>query len=185
MNTSPMHKQLTVTAVCHQCSAEILSTIWVLPHGNLKFVLEPHVCPKLTPPIVSGAPRPVLYRRVTKHHDGFGLNDRLEIQARGDRGADDRHSALAPEYVVYGEGGMIHAAIDFQDGPRGEPGSRGGITEATLVAVLIDRLLTHQGGRFACRQNALCITKLEEVLFWMKDRARERFERGVLGKNEP
>jgi len=51
------------------------------------------------------------------------------------------------------------------------------------LAILIDRLRGFQAGPYACRENAIQLTKLEETLMWTKERAHARAKRGVLGKN--
>jgi len=71
----------------------------------------------------------------------------------------------------------------FQQGPRGENGSNG-ITDAALLAILIDRFAGFQEGPHACRENAMVKTKLEEAQMWLQKRARERNARNVLGTNE-
>jgi len=99
-----------------------------------------------------------------------------------------------------GEGGVCHgyraeitaangAARDyvvdmaFQKGAIHGAGING-ITEEVLLAILIDRLEGFQSGDFACRQNAIVLTKLEEALLWLEDRTREREARGVEGTEE-
>lgn len=74
--------------------------------------------------------------------------------------------------------------LEFQKGARFERGVNG-ITEATLIAILIDRLQSFQAGDYACRENALALTKLEEALHWLHHRTRQRMVRGVEGTNEP
>ena len=39
-------------------------------------------------------------------------------------------------------------------------------------------------GDFACRENALALTKVEEALHWLNHRTADRQRRGVEGKNE-
>ena len=46
-----------------------------------------------------------------------------------------------------------------------------------------DRLKGFQSGDFACRENALALTALEECLLWMNKRVEDRASRGVLGTN--
>ena len=75
------------------------------------------------------------------------------------------------------------AQIMFQHGARDEVGSNPGVTDAAVLAVLLDRYRGFQSGPFACRENAIVITKLEEALMWMQKRVKDRFTRGVLGKN--
>lgn len=73
--------------------------------------------------------------------------------------------------------------INFQDGPIAEVGTNG-ITHEALLAVLIDRLQGFQRGPYACRENALALTKLEEAMMWLHKRTRERQARGVEGTHQ-
>ena len=73
-----------------------------------------------------------------------------------------------------------HYSIDFQNGPIKEVGTNG-VTHEALLAILIDRLRGFQSGKFACRENALALTKLEEAMHWLLHRTRQRMARGVEG----
>ena len=77
--------------------------------------------------------------------------------------------------------------IDWQDGPLGTGADRkepnGAFVEG-VIAAAIDRVEYYQkanGGKFACRENALIITKLEEALHWCDHRTAGRLARGVEG----
>ena len=59
-----------------------------------------------------------------------------------------------------------------------------GTTNEEVLKMLIDRMKYLQG-KFACRENALATTKLEEALMWMEYRTARRKEQGVEGKNLP
>lgn len=74
--------------------------------------------------------------------------------------------------------------LQFQKGPRGKAASVEGLSDAAVVSVLLDRHRGFQQGPYSCRENALVISKLEEVLQLMAWRQNERHARGVLGKNE-
>jgi hypothetical protein len=80
--------------------------------------------------------------------------------------------------------------IHWQDGPLGRGTDRitpnGAFVEGVIEAAL-DRVRWYQtaaGGKFACRQNALVITKLEEALHWCDDRTAERELRDVEGTHK-
>lgn len=120
-------------------------------------------------------------REIKMHHDGHGLNERLTIITDQQ---DPDNGGAAHVYRVSLDGGAPVAEIQFQHGPRHDPASVPGITEAVLYAILIDRLNGFQAGPFACRENAIQLTKLQECLFWTTARADDRAFRGVLGKNE-
>lgn len=119
-----------------------------------------------------------------RHHDGYGLNDRHLIVA--DERDHENGGGASHHYSVYSVrpdqgNSQILADIQFQHGPRNVEGSVDGITDQALVAVLLDRYYSYQAGPFACRENALVITKLEEALMWMRKRNDDRARRGVLG----
>lgn len=73
--------------------------------------------------------------------------------------------------------------IVFQNGPIAKVGVNG-ITHEALLAILIDRLRLFQSGKYACRENALALTKIEEALHWLNSRTRSRIERGVEGTDQ-
>lgn len=74
--------------------------------------------------------------------------------------------------------------ILFQNGPL-RTVEANGITEESLIAVLIDRLQGFQAGPFSCRENAIALTKLEEALLWLERRTQLRIDRGVEGTTIP
>ena len=109
------------------------------------------------------------------HHDGHGLNDALDIQhdARGAGGASHRYiGTIDGEEVL---------AVWFQHGPRGAADSVPGVTDAALLAILIDRYDAFQAGPFPSQQGDDIRDHLRVALNLMKDRADERAARGVLG----
>jgi len=71
--------------------------------------------------------------------------------------------------------------LNFQKGGVLEEGVNG-VTHEALMAVIIHRLQAFQAGPFACRENAIALTKLEESLMWLNKRTRDRMARGVEGK---
>lgn len=70
----------------------------------------------------------------------------------------------------------------FQNGPIKEFGVNG-CHQEDLLAIVIDRLQHFQAGEYACRENALALTKLEEAMHWLNHRTGERVKRGVEGTN--
>jgi hypothetical protein len=141
-------------------------------------------------------------RHITAHKLN-GLNDAIQITALdvpGPGGANHKY-----EIDIVGgaptSGGMT-TVINFQNGPIGESGFNG-ISNEALVAIVIDRMrgFQHQRfgelvppsvgqpgdfdfnsrGKYACRDNACALTHLEEALFWLQNRTRQRLARGVEG----
>ena len=76
--------------------------------------------------------------------------------------------------------GKILGTVSFQNGPIKEAGVNGVMNE-DLIAIVIDRMRGFQSGDYACRDNALALTKLEEALMWLRNRTNEREARGVEG----
>ena len=72
------------------------------------------------------------------------------------------------------------AIISFQNGSIREAGVNGCHHE-DLIAIVLDRLRAFQKGDYACRENAIAITKLEEALHRLNDRTADRDTRGVKG----
>jgi len=89
------------------------------------------------------------------------------------------HRANKDEVVPMNEFATIH----FQNGPIKENGING-CQQEDLLTVVIDRLRSFQSGPFACRENALALTKCEEALHWLNHRTTDRINRGVEGINK-
>lgn len=115
-------------------------------------------------------------------HKVNGLNECIVVEAIDGPGS----GGASHEYRISGvKGPLDHHPIPtidirFQNGPLNEVGANG-ITNEALLAVVIDRLQCFQKGPFACRENALALTKLEESMHWLHHRTRERVARGVEG----
>lgn len=78
-------------------------------------------------------------------------------------------------------------SIEWQNGPLGRGTERqepnGAFVEGIIKAAL-GRIQFYQAGKFACRENALAITKLEEALHWLSHRTAAREARGVEGTHQ-
>lgn len=74
-------------------------------------------------------------------------------------------------------------SISFQNGPINENGVNG-ITQEVLLAIVADRLRSFQAGQYACRENALALTKIEEAQHWLHSRTLARMQRGVEGTHK-
>lgn len=93
----------------------------------------------------------------------------------------------------YPAGGIVNGvglSIAWQDGPLGRGEDRrepNGAFVETVIAAAAQRIKHYQevaAGRFACRENALAITKLEEALHWLKARTDAREAREVEGTHK-
>ncbi len=111
---------------------------------------------------------------VTDTPGAGGANHRYEIAGFDTTNNDSRyHTSI----------GMAGVEILFQNGPINEKGVNG-ITQEVLLAIVADRLRSFQAGPFACRANALALTKIEEAMHWLQQRTLERMRRGVEGTNK-
>lgn len=73
--------------------------------------------------------------------------------------------------------------IQFQNGPVLEAGFNG-ISQEALLAIVEDRLLGFQSGQYACRENAIALTHVQEAMLWLQKRTHDRMKRGVEGTNQ-
>jgi len=102
-------------------------------------------------------------------------NDQITVTVVDDPGAGN----ACHEYDVTLPNGKT-TRISFQNGPIAESGVNG-LTQEVLIAICVDRLQGFQAGKFACRENALALTKLEEAQHWLHHRTAARMQRGVEG----
>jgi hypothetical protein len=129
--------------------------------------------------------------RFLSGHKVNPANDVIEIQVVDEPGAggachlykitgfDTASNPSDPFKAMHGESAK-HSTVLFQNGPINEAGVNG-ITHEALLAVLVDRLQSFQKGPYACRENALALTKLEEAQHWLHHRTQTRMARGVEG----
>ena len=81
----------------------------------------------------------------------------------------------------------VGLSLVWQDGPLGRGVTRAepnGAFVETIIAITKQRIEFYQtaaAGKFACRENAIAITKLDEALLWLDKRTRDREARGVEG----
>lgn len=124
-------------------------------------------------------------RELTSHKVN-GLNEVLRIEVLDEPGqgnachlysitSDEPRNADTPPAVT--------CQIRFQNGPLQEYGVNG-ISNEALLAIVEDRLLGFQSGAFACCENAITLTKLQEAMTGLQKRTRDRMARGVEGTNQ-
>jgi hypothetical protein len=114
--------------------------------------------------------------RKINDHTVNPANDRIDISVMDEPG----HGGASHHYAVDVDGSENGIDIRFQNGPIAENGVNG-VTQEALLAVCVDRLRSFQSGPFACRENAIALTKLEEAMHWLHSRTRARMARGVEG----
>lgn len=113
-------------------------------------------------------------RTITEHRVN-PANDLITITVTDEPGAGGAHHAYELSFP-----GTPATHINFQNGPIAEAGVNG-LTHEALIAVVVDRMRSFQAGPYACRENALALTKLEEAQMWLLQRTRGRMARGVEG----
>ncbi|MEM9805865.1 MAG: hypothetical protein AAF959_11340 [Cyanobacteria bacterium P01_D01_bin.56] len=89
------------------------------------------------------------------------------------------------QYSVEIEAGgkLFKTDTNFQKGPVLKVGPNG-IQNEHLLAMVIHRLQGFQSGPYACNENAYALNRIQEGLFWLEERTKDRSNRGVEGKNE-
>lgn len=92
-------------------------------------------------------------------------------------------TVVSNETLADGESAKVLAQIHFQEGPIKENGVNG-VCNEDLIVMVIRRLQSFQESDYACRENALAITKLEEALLWLRCRTMGREQRNVVGTSE-
>jgi hypothetical protein len=83
-----------------------------------------------------------------------------------------------------GRTSAVGLEIEWQNGPFGKDAGRAepnGCLVETVILAAIERLEYYQGSRFACRENAEAITKLDEAIGWLHTRTADRESRHVEG----
>lgn len=118
--------------------------------------------------------------RELRSHRVNGLNDALTISVLDEPGAGNACHLYAIDLDDTREGIIRLATLRFQNGPIQESGFNGLSNEA-LLAVVEDRLQGFQSGQYACRENAVALTKIQEAMMWLLKRTRDRVVRGVEG----
>lgn len=109
-------------------------------------------------------------------------NSRITVLDETGRGGACHHYYIGRKSKAYGEPDSEFCHVNFQDGPVREVGVNG-CHQEDLLEIIIDRLQGFQAGDFACRENALALTKCQEALFWLQHRTAQRVKRGVEGTN--
>jgi hypothetical protein len=123
--------------------------------------------------------------RTINDHKVNPANDQIEILVTdepGAGGANHVYELSIPYNRAQDEAPKV-CRLAFQNGPIAESGVNG-ITHEALIAVVVDRLRSFQAGPYACRENAIALTKLEEAQHWLHHRTKARMDRGVEGTHQ-
>lgn len=125
-----------------------------------------------------------MVRELTSHQVN-GLNEVLRIEVLDEPGQGNAchvYEITSDEPRRIDTPPAVTLPVQFQNGPIAEAGVNGVSNEA-LLAIVEDRLKGFQSGPFACRENAIALTKLQEAMMWLQKRTRDRMARGVEGTN--
>lgn len=74
--------------------------------------------------------------------------------------------------------------ILFQNGPRKEPGSTPGLTDADLLDIVYHRLKAYTKGPFWCEETMEAACCVYAALAHLNRRSRRRKEKGLLGTSQ-
>lgn len=130
-------------------------------------------------------------RELTSHKVN-GLNEALRIEVLDEPG---QGNACHEYRIVLDEGQSADdphqcLTIRFQNGPIAQmqtgltTAGVNGVSQEALLAIVEDRLIGFQSGPFACRENAIALTKIQEAMMWLQKRTRDRMARGVEGTHQ-
>lgn len=121
--------------------------------------------------------------RELTYHKVNGLNEAITITVLDEPGAGNACHSYLMSYPTQDAPDGVLVPIRFQNGPIAESGVNG-ISNEALLAIVEDRLLGFQSGPYACRENAVALTKLQEAMMWLQKRTRDRVARGVEGTSQ-
>lgn len=128
----------------------------------------------------------------------YNINPRLQAVNKFDETNNPTGGTVYLRVTKNGDTELPALVINWQDGPRGTVDEastmaggpipklmdpNGAFVEDVLWAAL-QRLEFFNESKYRCRENSIAITKIEEVLFILKDRQLSRSERNVEGRHE-
>lgn len=113
----------------------------------------------------------------------IGTRKYTEVRVMDEKGQGNANHRYEIVPVTDKEVEAFRCCVNFQNGPIKEAGVNGVMNE-DLIAIVIDRMRGFQSGDYACRDNALALTKLEEALMWLRNRTKDRENRGVEGTHK-
>lgn len=120
-------------------------------------------------------------RELDDHKTSKLNRENIVVKTADFRAVDNAHHKYTVE-CKDADGATVECCeINFQNGGLKDVGPNG-ITEQALMAIILDRYRSFNAGPYSCRENAMVITKLEEVLMWSEKRANDRAKRGVEGE---
>ena len=121
--------------------------------------------------------------RELTNHKVDGLIEALRIEELDEPGEGNACHVYGITDATF-QGGpeppKVTCPIRFQNGAIREAGVNG-ISNEALLAIVEDRLKGFAAGPFACRENSLALTHLQESMHWLHHRTRDRIARCVEG----
>ena len=90
---------------------------------------------------------------------------------------------IRPHNYIYVRHDVNSLAFTIQNRPIGEAGVNGCQVDTIIATAKL--MLEGLNKQFPCRENACAITKLDEAIFWLRERRLQRQLRGVEGKSQP
>jgi hypothetical protein len=125
-----------------------------------------------------------------KEIDGFKVLDMGELSAEkpelfNESGAMDWkvfERDIRPNNFIYVRHDKNSISFTVQKGPIKEAGINGVQVDTLIETARI--MLVSLSKQFPCRENSIAITKLQEALFWLDARRKDRESRGVEGHNK-
>jgi hypothetical protein len=97
----------------------------------------------------------------------------------------DGHRYVLENFENKDEQGQVLQFIEKEPIPNGGGKMQtifDGTTNEDVLQVLIDRI-SYLQDKFPCKENACCITHLQEGLHWLEARTADRLRRSVEGKH--
>lgn len=117
----------------------------------------------------------------------IGTSEHTEVFAVDEKGPGNANHVYEVKTAIdrtkTGQTIAVLGTIVFQKGPIKESGVNG-IHNEDLIAVVIDRLQGYQKGDFACEDNGRALVNLYGALANLRNRTKEREDRGVEGTSE-
>lgn len=89
---------------------------------------------------------------------------------------------IRPHNFIYVRHDVNSLAFTIQNGPIKEVGKNG--CQVEDVIAVAKHIVEKLNAKFPCRENAMMITKLDEVIMWSKKRTNDRIEREVEGTSK-
>lgn len=90
---------------------------------------------------------------------------------------------IRPNNFVYVRHDVNSLSFTLQNGPVKENGVNGCQIDTVIAAAktILQGLNSLGKGQYACRENSMAITKLDEALMWLEKRTKDREARSVEG----